>query len=110
MRAGLLRDRVTFQSEAESADGAGGNTIAWTDRFIVWGQVVEERGRERVEAGRLAAPFGAVLRVRSSTNARLVTPEWRCTIAGVAWNIRSIGNPDRRGKMLEMVIERGVAT
>lgn len=110
MRAGRLRDRVSFQAEQPASDGAGGNTVSWAAQFTVWGGVAEDRGRERVEGGRLAAPFVAVLTVRSSADTRRVTPDWRCVIKGEVWNIRSVGNPDRRSKALEMVIERGVAT
>jgi SPP1 family predicted phage head-tail adaptor len=110
MRAGRLRDRVSFQAKQSTPDGAGGSTVGWVEQFTRWGQVIEDKGRERVEGGRLASPFSAVLSIRSSTQARQITTAWRCVIKGEAWNIRSIGNPDRRNQRLELVIERGVAT
>jgi SPP1 family predicted phage head-tail adaptor len=110
MRAGRHRDRVSFEAKQSTPDGAGGSTVDWVEQFTRWGEVIEDKGRERVEGGRLASPFAATLSIRSSTAARQITTAWRCVINDEAWNIRSIGNPDRRNRRLELVIERGVAT
>lgn len=111
---GRLRDRVTFQVEANVADGGGGSELSWTDVVTVWGQFMPERGREQVDGGRLEASLRGVLRVRASSDTEAITTEHRVQIDSVPYNIRSISNPDRRDRFLEMVIEqggsRGVAT
>lgn len=109
MRAGLLRDRVAFQRQAEEGDDGGGQAVAWSTQFTVWGGFRPERGRERLEADRLESAVAGVLTVRSSSQTGQVTAEWRAVIDGEPYQIRAITNPDRRGRFLEMTVERGVA-
>lgn len=110
MPAGRLRKRVRFEREMRNPDGAGGYLVAWREFLVVWGGLQLERGRERLDAGRLAEAVGGVLSVRSSMASRSVTPSDRVIIDDVPWNIRSITNPDQRGVDLEMTVERGAAT
>lgn len=108
--AGALRQRVTFQTETEMPDGGGGYERGWSDVITVWGSLQPERGRERLQADRLQASLGGVLRVRSSTETRAITEAHRVLIDGVPYQIRSIANPDQKNRYLEMTVERGVAT
>ncbi len=109
MAAGRLRRRVTFQQEVETPDGGGGYELTWADRFSVWGGFRPERGQERLEAGRLESAVAGVLTVRSSSQTRQVTAEWRVMIRGEPYQIRAVTNPDQRSKYLELTVERGVA-
>lgn len=109
-RAGAYRDRVTFDEPVKTDIGGGGSEVVWTDRGTIWGHYMPERGRERVEAGRLSSVVGAVLRVRYASVPSGVDVGWRVLVDGVAHNIRSVTNPDRRNRELEMVLERGVAS
>lgn len=110
MRAGSLRDRVTFQRASRMSDGQGGGRRQWLPLFTVWGALREERGTERLEQGRIAAPFGATLRVRVSTDTAGITTADRAEIGGILYDIRAIAQPDRRNRAFEMTLERGVAT
>lgn len=110
MGAGQLRKRVTFEEEVRISDGAGGYASQWQWPVTVWGAIMPERGRERLQSGRLESPVAGILRVRSSAQLRTVKESHRVTIDGVPYQIRSIVNPDSRGKYLDMVVERGVAT
>lgn len=111
MAAGPMRRRITFQEESQTPDGGGGYELAWSDIVTVWGSFQPERGRERIEAGRLAETLGGVIKIRSSAASRAITPGNRAVMSGVSYNIRSISNPDQRNKFLEMTVERGgVAT
>lgn len=110
MPAGQLRDQVTFQRATRTADGAGGATLVWQNVRTVWGGFRPQRGRETLEAGRLESAVAGVLTVRSSPDTRDITAADRVQIDGASYQIRTITNPDRRNKMLEMVVERGVAT
>lgn len=110
MGAGQLRKRVTFEEPVAIADGAGGHATEWMWPLTVWGAIMPERGRERLQAGRLESPVAGILRIRSSSQVRTITEAHRATIDGVPYQIRSIVNPDSRGKYLDMVVERGVAT
>lgn len=108
--AGRARDRVTFQVETQTDDGGGGYALAWVDALTVSGEYRPERGRERVEAGRLETSMAGTLRVRWSSESRAITTAHRVLIDGEAYQIRSIENEDRRNRDLVMVVERGVAT
>ena len=110
MAAGPLRARVTFQKEVRTADGGGGYSNSWTDQCTVWGELKTKSARERLQADRLEGSLGAVLRVRSSSDTRLVQENWRAVIKGVPYQIRSTDNPDRRNKFILMDLERGVGT
>lgn len=110
MRAGSLNKRVTFERRRAIDDGGGGGGIVWEAFLTVWGGLRPERGRERLEAGRLEAVVAGVLQVRSSSDARGVTEADRVVIDNVPHQIRAIVNPDQRNRMLEMTVERGVAS
>ncbi len=108
--AGGLRDRVSFQAEQQTPDGGGGYALAWAHVITVWGELRLERGREKVEAGRLEAADGGVLRVRSSIATRAITEANRVLINSEPYQIKTIANPDRKNQWLEMVVMKGVAT
>lgn len=110
MRAGALNKKVTFQREKRTDDGSGGSNRSFVDDFTVWGGFSPERGSERLEAGRLEAAQGGILRVRSSSTTRSVDESWRVLIDDVPHQIRGRGNPDQRNRMIEFTVERGVAT
>lgn len=105
MRAGSLNKRATFQRFTETADGAGGVTVAWSDFATVWAQYSPERAREKIQQGRIADNQAGALRVRSSTTTRQVDPTFRVMLDGVLYNIRSVVNPDQHNDMLEFAIE-----
>ncbi|WP_119270860.1 phage head closure protein [Taklimakanibacter deserti] len=109
-RAGTLNKRVTFQHELRTPDGGGGFAREWSEIATVWGGFSPERGSERLEAGRLEGSLFGVLRVRSSPTTRTVKVADRVKIDGVDHQIRSISNPDQRNRMLDILVERGVAT
>lgn len=109
-RAGLFRKRVTFQKEIRAADGGGGFERSWGADLVVWGQFTPERGQERLDAGRLEASLGGILRVRGSTQTLAITTAHSVLIDGERFQVRSIANPDQRDAVLEMTVEKGVAT
>lgn len=108
-RAGQFRDRVTFQQSVETPDGGGGVALVWQTVAVVWGRYMPQRGRERVAAGRMEASVEGVLHVRGSPETRAITAAHRVLIGGASYNIRSVANPDRRGQIIEMTVEEGVA-
>lgn len=108
MGAGELRKRVYFARAKRTDDGGGGARITWVPALTVWGGLTVERGREALAAGRLESSSGAVLKIRSSTEARVIDASYKATIDGVDYQVRSITEDPKR-KYLEMVVERGVA-
>jgi SPP1 family predicted phage head-tail adaptor len=107
--AGRLNKRVTFQREVRIPDGGGGADRVWSDYFSCDGAYSPERGREKIEAGRLESSSAGILVVRSSSETRIVDEAYRVIIDGIAHQIRAIGNPDQHDRFLEFVVERGVA-
>lgn len=111
--AGQLRDRVRFERSGDIPDGGGGTVEGWESiegLANVRGAFMPERSRERLEAGRLESAVAGTLKVRSSNASREVTAADRAIINGQPYAIRSVTNPDRHNKYLEMSVERGVAT
>lgn len=109
MAAGPLRDRIAFKSRVRTADGAGGASEAWVTQFTVWGSFTPQRGREQMEAGRLESSVAGTMRVRSSSQTRLIDATWIAVLDGADYNVRWVTNPDRHARFLEIAVERGVA-
>ena len=93
-----------FSNEGDSG-GAGGSTTSWVDYITVWAQFSPERAREKIQQGRIASAQAGVLRVRSSTDTRLITDKHRVIVDGTTFNVRGHANPDQRNDMLEFVVE-----
>lgn len=110
MDAGRLNKRVTFERNVTAPDEGGGSTSAWTGVATVWGGFQPERGRERLEAGRLEAAVAGTLTVRSSSMTRAIDASCRVVIDGDRYAIRSIVDPTQKREWLEMVVEKGVAS
>lgn len=106
--AGQLNKRVTFQSATVVEDAGGGGAETWGGDITVAGGFRPERGRERIEAGRVEAALAGVLKVRSSAATRAIDAEThRVLIDGEPYNITSVSNPDQRNAYLEMTVEAG---
>lgn len=110
MRAGRMRANCLFQTERRVEDGAGGaEDNTWSTLFRCRGEYAPERGREQVAAGRLEGSNMAVLRVRACSELAAMTEQARVLVDDVPHQIRSIINPDGKNRMLEIVVEKGVA-
>lgn len=110
MAAGGMRARVVFERSVTAPDGAGGQSVGWSELYACRGHYRPERGRERIEAGRMEASLAGVLRVRSCIAARDVGEADRVLIDDVVFQIRSTSNPDQHNRYLEMSVERGTGT
>jgi len=110
MRAGNLRDRVTFQRQIGGDDGYGNTVIGWADHLTVWADVRATLGKEKVDAGRVESSNTATIRIRASSDSRALTEADRVIARGQAWNIRSIVPVGNDRTALDLLCERGVAT
>lgn len=106
-KIGMMRERVTIEQEVRSADGQGGFTKSWTVTATVWARVKPERGGEQLEAMRLEAQQMYRVTIRGGVT---VTPKYRLGWNGLKLNIRSVTNPDEKGRFLEILAEEGVRT
>lgn len=109
--AGEMIDRYGFESRAAVDDGYG-NIVAgaWEERFEQRAETIFLKGTEQVLASSLEGHQPVMLRVRTSTASRAITPEWRAhdKRRGIYFAIRAIAvTPDR--DFIEITAEQGVA-
>ncbi len=109
MRAGNLRDRVTFERRVCVPDGAGGDICTWEPVFKTVGELQMSKGKEVVRAGQIEASATGILSIRYSHAAADLRESDMAVIDGEIYNIRSIHDPERRKRRLELLLERGVA-
>ncbi len=105
--ASRLRQRITLQQQAQSADGAGGFTRSWEDVASVWAEMTPVASSERLEDGQLHSivRHRFLLRYRDA-----VTHAMRISYDGRVFNILSVVNSGERDALLEILAEEGVAT
>ena len=110
-RAGLFRDRATFQRMAAAVDDYGNiSTKTFTDLFTRSVELIERTGAIDDTFGALQDNSVARLRVRSDTEVKTITPDDRVVARGTNWAIRSIAQTTAKGDVLEILVEKGVAT
>lgn len=112
MRAGMLRTRVAFLRKeiAGSRYSDSGGPAVWRELFSRAAHVRFERGRERVEAGRLQEAVAGVVRVKADSGTKSLTPADVAQIDGERHQIRAIITLEPGGEYLEITIERGAVT
>lgn len=109
-RAGLMRDRVTFQRMAATSDEFGNTTGSWSNHFTRSAHLIERTGKESIEGGALSDVSTATLRVRKDAHTAALSAADRVIARGQTWAIRSVIQADNKGQMLEFLIEKGVAS
>lgn len=107
IKAGALRHRVTLQSAAETPDGGGGFTTAWSDVATVWAAIEPLKGTERLRAEQLENPVTHRVTIRHRAG---VTAKMRVAFGARVFNIRAVINPEERNRRLELLCEEGVGT
>ena len=108
-RAGLFRDRVTFQRMASSTDVYGNTTGSWSDHTKRCAHLIERLGQEDIEQGALLDVTVATMRVRADAIVNAITTADRVLARGIYWAITSIMQVSAKGDLLEMRLEKGIA-
>ena len=72
-RAGLFRDRVTFQRMASTTDVYGNTTGDWSDHATRYAHLIERLGQEDIEQGALQDVAVATMRVRADAITKAIT-------------------------------------
>lgn len=109
VNTGELDQRITFQTKANTPDGAGGSTTAWGDVSetpTVWAQALPLMGREITQEGGDAATAQYKFTFRYRTDISEVD---RIVWNGSNYNIRRIERTSQRELMTVAIAERGVA-
>ncbi|KZK76486.1 Phage head-tail joining protein [Pseudovibrio sp. W64] len=109
MRAGRLKDRVTFRRKASVSNGSGGLITSWNLLFKTVGELQMSKGKEVIAGGRIEASAMGVLSIRYTAVSADLSEADIAVIDGKTFNIRSIHDPERRKRRLELLLERGVA-
>ena len=107
--ARMLREPVTFQRKARTANGRGGFTETWADisNAPTRGYMKPLSGAERLQADRLDAVTRNRLVVRFFAGLK---EEDRVVIRSRSYNIRFLNNVEFRDRWLEIDLDGGVAT
>ncbi|MCR6498416.1 head-tail adaptor protein [Shinella sp. CPCC 101442] len=112
--SGALRVKLHFQVRPLVDDGRGNEQSGdWETKFTDFAELIPLRGGEPVLAARLTGVQPYIVRVRSHTASREVTPSWRAIDARNSrreLNIRSVSDPDQTNAWLDMMVDDGVAT
>jgi head-tail adaptor len=112
--AGRLYEKIAFdrreQNNPDSPSDFGNSVSDWQEQFQCRAAFIHLRGGESVMSGRLAGKHSVVFQVRSSTNTRLITTEWRARDVrkGTQYNVRDI-TPSTDRMYLDILAESGVA-
>lgn len=109
--AGDLYYRVAFDKRIDGDDGYGNVVSGWAEQFQCRAAFRHLRGGETVIASRLQGTHIQVITVRSSSQTRAITPDWRVrdVRTGDVFNIRDVTHETDR-KWISLLCEKGVAT
>ena len=109
-RAGLLRDRVTFQRLKSGSDAYGNEYDNWYDLAARSAELTEKTGQRQVEGGALQDVARAILLCRSDSVTAAITSADRVIARDITWSIQTATQADPKGEMREFVLEKGVAS
>ena len=109
-RAGMYRERVVFQRMAALTDDYGNTTGTWSDHATRSAHLVERLGQDDIEQGVLRDASMATMRVRSDSITQAITTSDRVSARGHYWAITAIMQVTAKGDVLEMRLEKGIAT
>lgn len=110
-RAGLLREKATFERLAEGAiDDYGNVYTGWSELFSRKVDMREVTGKEDIRGGALSDVGQATMRVRADSSTKSVTAADRVICRGKTWAIKDVIQVDAKATILEFKLERGVAT
>lgn len=108
--AGDLFQRIAFDVHIDVDDGNGNTKGGWQERFQCRAAYRHLRGGEGVMAGRLENRHPQIITVRSSSQTRQVTADWRVrdVRSGDVFAIRDVTHETDR-QWISLLCERGVA-
>lgn len=102
MAIGALRARLTIEQPVRTADGGGGATIAWSALATVWGAIMPAGGAEAISAEQRVSRVSHRIRLRYRSD---VTPAMRLSAPGRVFRIKTMFDPDGRGRWLDCLCE-----
>lgn len=64
MRAGLMKDRITFQCQVETETAYSASEPTYEDCFTTWAEVKHNSGNRGIEANEIVNPFTVKIMIR----------------------------------------------
>jgi len=109
--SGQLHYQVALLKREDVDDGMGNTVSDFVEQFQTRAEFIHLRGGESVLAGRLQGKHTQVIRVRNSSNTRMISTDWmlRDVRTGKSFNIRDIEHEVNR-QFIALTCESGVAT
>lgn len=109
--SGQLHYQVALLKRKDVDDGMGNTVSDFVEQFQTRAEFIHLRGGESVLASRLQGKHTQVVRVRNSSNTRLISTDWmlRDVRTGKSFNIRDIEHEVNR-QFIALTCESGVAT
>ena len=111
MRSGTLRHKIILQEQTSTADGMGGFDLTWTDVYSCRASIWTLNARERLDSMKLEVSVDHRIRIRHPKAIIEITAKnrwkWLDPVTGTTKYFNIITepiNPDRRNKMLEMIV------
>lgn len=110
MSAPRLDRRMVLEGPTRVADGAGGFTLAWAVRGVIWAALRPGSGREAAGEEVLVAetPYRITVRGAPVGSGALPKPEDRLRDGGRVFTILAVTEADPRGQYLTCFAREGV--
>ena len=108
-RSAELSERISIERATATADGAGGQDVAWAAVYAsgVWAKVRSVRGREEERLGRLSTVETYLMTVRFGVD---VEPTDRIVWRSKTLNVRAAADREGTREWLTLECEAGVNT
>jgi SPP1 family predicted phage head-tail adaptor len=102
MRAGLLRKRISIQTNSAVQNGFGEPTTSWSETAKAWAQVDNLQGQELFAAQQLIPEVTTKITIRYRTGMRA---DMRIVMGARKFNINAVMNVDERNRTLELLCQ-----
>jgi len=94
---GRLRQRVIVESAAGSADGAGGETIAWDTLATLWARIEPDGAAETIVAGHLSGVVTHIITMRFRDD---IAGGMRIVYRGRIFRLLAVFDPDETRRFI----------
>ena len=111
LRAGDLRNRITFQTRTETQDGTtGAVAYIWADSFTCWADIEPLSGRELIAAQQLQSgvTHNVMVRYRSELSDPKTVAGMRIVFGTRYFNILACMDQDSRRRAVVLQVEEGL--
>jgi len=100
-----LNRRITIEEVTETSDSAGGFTVSWATKAILWAMIKPISAIENFEANKIEGKVSHLIVVRYMNG---ITPKMRISYDGRVFDIKGVINVMEFGKILEIRVEERV--